>query len=323
MERQQRQDLRLVFPGVRSVISAGMLYNSPFPKSIDSPDPSRGWISRYGWGDDYHDLLHSRLEELLTELRASVAEPFEARVYTDTAPLLERAIARAAGLGWIGKNTCLIDQKAGSWFLVGEILTSLELPPDTPPPDRCGTCTRCIDACPTAAIVEPGKLDATRCIAYFTIEARGAVPEEFRPAIGRHVFGCDICQDVCPWNRKAPVTREPAFQPRRFQRTAEAGSQESEVRTQNEHTAFNPPLEWLASLSEAEFSALFRKSPVKRAKYRGMLRNVATAMGNSGDERYRAILEKLAEYPDEAVQEHARWAVGQRILHRNSDKFWP
>jgi epoxyqueuosine reductase len=283
-----------------------MLYNSPFPKSIDCPDPTRGWISRYGWGDDYHDLLHTRLEDLLAELRAAVAEPFEARVYTDTAPLLESAIARAAGLGWIGKNTCLIDQKAGSWFLVGEILTSLELPPDTPPPDRCGTCTRCIDACPTAAIVEPGKLDATRCIAYFTIEARGAAPEEFRPAIGRHVFGCDICQDVCPWNRKAPVTREPAFQPRRF---TEAGSQESGVRSQNDHTAFNPPLEWLASLSEAEFSALFRKSPVKRAKYRGMLRNVATAMGNSGDARYRAILEKLAEYPDAAVREHARWAV--------------
>jgi epoxyqueuosine reductase len=311
MERQQRQDLRLLFPEVRSVICAGMVYNSPRPKSIDCPDPTRGWISRYGWGDDYHDVLRQRLEQLLAELRTAVGRPFEAKVCVDTAPLLERAIARAAGLGWIGKNTCLIDQKAGSWFLVGEILTSLEIEPDSPPPGRCGTCTRCIDACPTTAIVSPGSLDATRCIAYFTIEARGAIAEEFRPAIGRHVFGCDICQDVCPWNRKAPFTLLPEFQPRSFERTEEARSQESGVRSQNEHTAFNPPLEWLASLSEPEFSVLFRKSPVKRAKYRGMLRNVATAMGNSGDERYRAVLEKLAEYPDDVVREHARWAVGQ------------
>ncbi len=320
MERQQRQDLRLLFPEVRSVICVGMVYNTPHPKSIECPDPTRGWISRYGWGDDYHDVLRARLEKLLAELRMVAPAPFDAKICVDTAPLLERAIARASGLGWIGKNTCLIDQKAGSWFLVGEILTSLELAPDQPPPDRCGTCTRCIDACPTTAIVAPGKLDATRCISYFTIEARGAIPEEFRPAIGRHVFGCDICQDVCPWNRKAPVSLLPQFQPRSFDSpppnpsrdshgAVSARNQESESSSQNAPTAFNPPLDWLASLTPEQFSTHFRHSPIKRAKYRGMLRNVATAMGNSGDTHYRPMLEKLAEYPDDVVREHARWAL--------------
>ena len=294
MERQQRQDIRLLFPEVRSVICAGMVYNTPQPKSIDCPDPTRGWISRYGWGEDYHSIVRQRLEELLAELRLAAGSRFEAKIFVDTGPLLERTIARAAGLGWIAKNTCLIQQKAGSWFVVGEILTSLELEPDEPLPDRCGTCRRCIDACPTAAIVEPYVLDATRCIAYFTIEARGTIPEEFRPGIGRHVFGCDICQDVCPWNRKAPVTPLPQFQPR-------GGSPGT----------FNPPLEGLASLSEAEFNAFFRGSPVKRARYRGMLRNAAIAMGNSGEPQYRAILQKLADFPDPIVQEHARWALGR------------
>lgn len=325
MERQQRQDIRLLFPGVRSVICAGMVYNTGYPKSVDCPDPNRGWISRYGWGDDYHDVLRERLEQLLAELRAAVSVPFEAKVYVDTGPLLERTISRAASLGWIAKNTCLISEQVGSWFMVGEILTSLELEPDEPPPNRCGTCTRCIDACPTTAIVEPGVLDATRCIAYFTIEARGAVPEEFRPAIGRHVFGCDICQDVCPWNRKAPATALPQFQPRNFDQSPDregagansTGGDEAPAPSRDGAgapsplTAFNPPLDWLASLSEEEFRTAFRRSPVKRAKYRGMLRNIATAMGNSGEQRYCPALEKLAEFPDAVVQEHARWALRQ------------
>ena len=341
MERQQRRDIRLLLPSVQSVICAGMVYNTPFPKSIDCPDPTRGWISRYGWGEDYHYTLQERLEQLLTELRLVAGSPFEAKVYVDTGPLLERSIARAAGLGWIAKNTCLIHQKVGSWFVVGEILTSLELPPDQPVPDRCGTCRRCIDACPTSAIVEPYILDASRCIAYFTIEARGTIPEEFRPGIGRHVFGCDICQDVCPWNRKAPTTLLPGFQPRNFEQIsqeAEAGSQveggfmitedinpsrdrASRLAVDREGadrefakgltSSFNPPLEWLASLSEAEFHALFRRSPVKRARYRGMLRNAAIAMGNSGEQRFRPTLQKLSELPEPIVQEHARWALAR------------
>src|SRR3990172_4577895 len=217
MERDQRQDIRLLLPSVRSVICAAMVYNSPQPLSIEGADPSRGGISRYAWGEDYHGVLQERLEKLLEELQAAAGYPFEARVYVDTGPLLERALAQAAGLGWIAKNTCLIHQKVGSWFVVGEILTSLEIEPDQPVPDRCGSCTRCMDACPTGAIVKPYVLDATRCISYFTIELRGAIPEEFRPGMGRHVFGCDICQDVCPWNRKAPVTLLPAFQPRTFE----------------------------------------------------------------------------------------------------------
>ena len=352
MEREQRQDLRLLLPSVRSVICVGMIYNTPHPKSIECPDPTRGWISRYGWGEDYHSILHKRLEKLLEGLQGAAGSPFEAKVYVDTGPLLERAFARAAGLGWIAKNTCLISEKVGSWFFVGEILTSLELEPDKPVPDRCGTCRRCIDACPTAAIIEPYVLDATRCISYFTIEARGSVPEEFRPAIGRHVFGCDICQDVCPWNGKALVTLLPQFQPQPIGAsggatagnsslsvkggTGEADRDASLERLPNSEqplpqrpellepepekkdlqrsaviSTLNPPLEWLAALSQTEFHRFFRTSPVKRARYRGMLRNVAVAMGNSRRQQYRPALQKLAEYPDPIVQEHARWALGQ------------
>jgi epoxyqueuosine reductase len=214
----------------------------------------------------------------------------------DTAPLLERAYARRAGLGWIGKNTCLIQQEAGSWFFLGEILVSLELAPDAPPPDRCGTCTRCIDACPTGAIVSTGRsegplwgVDSRRCISYFTIELRGSIPEPLRAGNGNHVFGCDICQDVCPWNRKAAVTLEPAFAPLRFA----------------------PPLERLAGIGEEEFQAMFHGTPVLRARYRGFLRNVAVAMGASGLARFREPLGKLAAHPDPLVAEHARWALSR------------
>jgi epoxyqueuosine reductase len=213
----------------------------------------------------------------------------ESRICVDTAPLLERSYARLAGLGWIGRNACLINQQQGSWFFLGELLISLEIAPDAPPPDRCGTCTRCIDACPTAAIV-PGKgLDATLCISYFTIELRGAIPEDRRAEMGAHVFGCDICQDVCPWNRRAPVSDEEAFAPRHFA----------------------PPLAELAAIPEAEFRAMFRGTPVTRARYRGFLRNVAVSMGNARTEKLRAPLERLVESQDEVVEEHARWALAQ------------
>lgn len=282
-----RDDPRHLLPSARSVICVGKLYNSPWPYSTQFDQGAHAWISRYAWGDDYHDVLRSGLKRLDALLPAH-----ESKICVDTAPLLERSYARLAGLGWIGKNTCLINQGSGSWFFLGELLVSLELEPDGPPPDRCGTCTRCIDACPTGALV-PGELgytvDSRRCISYFTIELRGDVPEGQRAKAGAHVFGCDICQDVCPWNRHAPVNSDAEFQPRHFA----------------------PPLGRLAMITEEEFRVLFRGTPVTRARYTGFLRNVAVAMGNSRDPRYRPPLERLAALPDTTVAGHARWALEQ------------
>jgi epoxyqueuosine reductase len=280
-----------LLPGVKSVICTGLVYNGPEPRSTEFSDPERAWISRYAWGDDYHDVLRAKLTLLVTKLLE--IKSFSYRICVDTAPLLERSFARQAGLGWIGKNTCLINQSLGSWVFLGELLTTLDLAPDSPPPDRCGTCTRCIDACPTAAIVPSAngdyELDARLCISYFTIELRDAIPEPARAAIGTHIFGCDICQDVCPWNRRAAQTTEPAFQP--------------------QHLA--PRLERLAAITEPEFRTMFRDTPVSRARYRGFLRNVAVAMGNSGLPKFRDLLEKLAFSPDPVVAEHASWALAQ------------
>jgi len=282
-----RDDPRHLLPSARSVICVGKLYNSPWPYSTQFDRAARAWISRYAWGDDYHHVLRGGLERLDGLLPAH-----ESKICVDTAPLLERSYARLAGLGWIGKNTCLINQQSGSWFFLGELLVSLEIDPDAPPPDRCGSCTRCIDACPTGALV-PGALgytvDSRLCISYFTIELRGDVPEEQRVKAGAHVFGCDICQDVCPWNRDAPSSSDAEFQPRHFA----------------------PPLERLAAITEKEFRDLFRGTPVTRARYTGFLRNVALAMGNGRDSRYRLPLERLASLPDATVAGHARWALEQ------------
>jgi len=283
-----RNDPRALLPSARSIICVGKLYNGPQPYSTEFRNSELAWISRYAWGDDYHDVLRSGLERLAGRL-LEIA-PFEYKICVDTAPLLERSYARAAGLGWIGKNTCLINQQSGSWFFLGELLTSLDLEPDSPPPDRCGTCTRCIDACPTAAIVPDGPgytLDSRLCISYFTIELRTAISPGQRSKISNHVFGCDICQDVCPWNRRSPVSS--AFEAR--------------------HLA--PPLEKLAALSEQDFRDLFRSSPVRRAKYAGFLRNVAVAMGNARSEKFREPLQKLAQSPEPLIAEHARWALDQ------------
>jgi epoxyqueuosine reductase len=259
-----RADPRSLLPSARSIVCVGKLYNGPEPYSTHFSEPERAWISRYAWGGDYHDILRRGLERLAARLEASAGEPFEWKAVVDTAPLLERAYARRAGLGWIGKNTCLIREGAGSWFFLGELLVSLALDPDSPPPDRCGSCTQCIDACPTGALVPTGReqpawaLDSRLCISYLTIELRGPVPDLLHAAVGRRVFGCDICQDVCPWNRDAPVTPEPAFQARNFA----------------------PPLEKLAALSEEEFRGMFGGTPVFRARYQGFRRNVAIAVAN-------------------------------------------
>jgi len=251
-----RSDPRNLLPSARSVICVAKLYNTPQPYSTEFTAADCAWISRYAWGDDYHDIMRRGLDQL-----ASLLGPdHEYRICVDTAPLLERSWARAAGLGWIGRNTCLINQQVGSWLFLGELLTSLEIEADVntgPPPDRCGTCTRCIDACPTQALT-PYELDAARCISYFTIELRGPIPQEFHSAIGPHVFGCDICQDVCPWNRAAPVTDDPALAPRHFA----------------------PPLDRMAALTEGQFREMFRGTPITRARYAGFQRNVAIALTN-------------------------------------------
>lgn len=293
-----RSDPRHLLLRARSVICVGKLYNGPEPYSNRLSDGELAWISRYAWGEDYHGVLRSGLERLVEKLHECTPEPFEWKICVDTAPLLERAYARRAGLGWIGRNTCLINEQMGSWFFLGELLTSLELEPGVPPPDRCGTCTRCIDACPTAAIVPTGEsrgpeyaIDSRLCIAYFTIELRGPIPVDARARLGNHIFGCDICQDVCPWNQRAPVTGETAFAPQHFA----------------------PDLEKLAAISEGEFREIFRSSPVKRSRYSGFLRNVAVAMGNHRSAQFREPLERLARLPDPLVAEHARWALAQLV----------
>jgi epoxyqueuosine reductase len=288
---QIRKNPAELLPGCRSILCTGLVYNGPEPYSTIFNESGRAWISRYAWGDDYHAIIREKLERLARNLLEH--GDFEWRACVDTAPLLERSLARDAGLGWIGRNTCLINQGVGSWFFLGELLTTLDLPADEPPPDRCGSCTRCIDACPTAAIVPSPdggyELDARLCISYFTIELRSPVPEPHRNAIGNNIFGCDICQDVCPWNRRAAQTRLPAFEPR--------------------HEA--PPLDRMAGLSEVEFREMFRGTPVTRAKYSGFLRNVAIAMGNARAPEFREPLQKLAESGDALVAEHARWALKQ------------
>jgi epoxyqueuosine reductase len=283
----RREDLRAAFPWARSLIAVGLQYDTPYPYSTEAPS-DRGWIARYAWGDDYHDVMKKMLEGVVEDLRQE-AGPFTARTYVDTGPVVERAYAAAAGLGAWGKNTCLLHPEHGSWFFLGEAVTDLDLPADAPRRDLCGSCTACLDACPTGALPAPYVLDARRCISYLTIEVKGALPEERRPDLGRHVFGCDICQDVCPWNRRRRQRGGPAFAPR-------AGLEA-------------PDLGDLASLDDAAFRERFRRSPVKRARRRGLLRNVAVALGNSGDASRRPILETLAKDEDPLVREHALWAL--------------
>jgi len=287
----RRASLKTAFPWARSVIVCAMNYNTAHSYSTDVSNPGQGWISRYAWSrEDYHDSVLRRLREVELKLKEICpGTPLETRSYVDTGPIVERVYAKFAGIGWLGKNTCLINQKIGSWLFLGVIVTSLELSPDLPAPDRCGTCTRCIDACPTQALIAPYEMDSNKCIAYLTIEKRGSIPDEMREGIGHQVFGCDICQDVCPWNRTAPATDKPEFQPR--------------------EGLVNPALAWLAQISEEGFREKFRGSPVKRAKRSGLRRNALIAIGNSGDGDLLPIAEQASSDPDPAVSDAAQWAM--------------
>jgi epoxyqueuosine reductase len=292
----KRASLAAVAPWARSVVVCAINYNTEHPYSTEVHDSDRGWISRYAWSrEDYHDSVLRRLKQVEAALRREVPVELQAslvtRSYVDTGPVVERVFAKYSGVGWVGKNTCLINQKKGSWLFLGVILTSLELEPDLPAPDRCGSCTRCIDACPTDAILAPYQLDSNRCISYLTIEKRGSIPEDLRAGMGRHVFGCDICQDVCPWNRKAPASPAPEFQAR--------------------PGLVNPALAWLAEMTPEEFRETFRGSPIRRTKRAGLRRNAAIAMGNSGDPQFLPLLERMSNDEDESVAESARWAKGR------------
>jgi epoxyqueuosine reductase len=310
MHDPRRADITQVLAEAKSVIVCAINYNTADPASTEAAagaaaaEQMRGWVSRYAWGDDYHAVLGKKLEDLVAAMRAHFHGAWQARAYVDTGPVSERVAAQQAGLGWQAKNTCLINEELGSWLFLGVILTSLELAPsqafDAPPPDLCGNCCLCLDACPTGALVEPYVMDARRCIAYLTIELREAIPEELRAPMGWQVFGCDICQDVCPWNRKAPVTSTPAFQPR--------------------PNVLAPQLKWLLSLSQEQFSEIFRGSPVRRAKWCGLVRNACVAAGNlagsiaaGAPERaqLRERLSELAGSADPLVAEHAAWALSR------------
>jgi len=285
-EPGRRRDPAGYLPGARSVVVVAKNYQSP---GVHSEDPRVGRISRYAWGDDYHEVLGEKLHELRRHLEALGGR---AKVCVDTGAVLEKPWAQAAGLGWQGKHSNLISRDLGSWLFLGELVTDLDLEPDAPyPRDYCGTCTRCIDLCPTRAIVAPYVVDSRRCISYLTIEHRGSIPPELRPLMGNLVFGCDICQDVCPWNKFAKVAPEREFYARDGNLT--------------------PSLIGLMGLTREEFARRFKDSPVKRAKYPGFLRNVAIALGNSAAPEAIPALERALEHEEPLVRAHAAWALGR------------
>jgi epoxyqueuosine reductase len=300
--RLVRSRVSVPFPWARSAVVCFANYNSAQPRSIEPAKAEAGWIARYAWSSrmdatgarrpsDYHKVLKKRLSAMEARLHEQLGD-FEARGYVDTGPVVERALATAAGLGWTGKNTCLIHPKLGSYGFLAVLLTSLAVQSGTEPltfPDRCGSCRRCLDACPTGALIAPYQMDASRCISYLTIEHRGPIDAALMEGMGRQVFGCDICQDVCPWNRKAPIGTDPEFEARA--------------------ALVNPSLDWLAQLDEAQFEKTFNGSPVRRAGFQGLRRNVAIAMGNSGVERFAPLLEKWTEAVDQGLRSAAQWAL--------------
>ncbi len=308
---RRAEDLQLVraragtpFPWAHSAIVCFASYHSAQPLSLDPARPGAGWIARYAWTSrkdaagqqrpsDYHKVLLRRLKALETRLRTEF-DPFEARAYVDTGPVVERSLATAAGLGWTGKNTCLIHPRLGSFGFLAVLLTSLEVRQDRPQltvPDRCGSCRRCLDACPTRALDAPYQMDAARCISYLTIEHKGPIAEQLMDGIGRQLFGCDICQDVCPWNRKAPISADPDLAPR--------------------PELVNPALELLAQLDEPAFERLFNGSPVRRAGFQGLRRNLAIAIGNCGQQQFASLLEPWLAAADDGLRAAAQWAIAK------------
>lgn len=287
----KRMDPGLVLSGARSIICVAMNYFTDIPLRATLLENGQGWISRYAWGDDYHDRIKDKLLILLDFIKSEVGKPVEGKAYVDTGPILEREMGGRAGIGWQGKNTNLISRKIGSWFFLGEILLDVELDYDESVQDFCGTCTRCIEACPTGAITAPYVLEPRRCISYLTIELKNEIPLESRSLLGNHLFGCDICQDVCPWNRKAPTTSDSSFLPR--------------------EGLVAPSLLSLLRLGDEEFRTLFKKSPIKRIKRRGFLRNVVVAIGNSQDPDLIKPLEEALKDSEALIRSHAAWALGQ------------
>jgi len=298
MERgdEKRCDPQKVLPGARSIIVLALNYWQGDRIAADTAayteEGTRGRIARYAWGDDYHEVISQKLDKIDNFLRRFGGRQ---KSYVDTGPILERDHAARAGIGWHGKSTMLINTQLGTWFFLGEILTTLELPPDPPQRDRCGTCDRCIKACPTGAITAPHRLDARRCISYLTIELKTSIPVELRPLVGNRIFGCDDCLDACPWNRFAQASRETAFSAR--------------------PSTTGMLLRDYLKLNDVEFRALFRNSPIKRIKRRGFLRNVCVALGNVGGLADLSALNEAASDPDELVAEHAAWAI-ERIQER-------
>lgn len=280
-----RGSVSRMFPDVRSVVVCGLNYNTSSPRTTH--DPRRAWVSRYAWGTDYHELVGQKLKALAQWMERNLGS--DAKAYVDTGPLLERVYARYAGIGWFGKNTCIINQGIGSWLFLGCVLTNQQLDVSSPPPDRCGTCTRCIEACPTNALVAPYVLDSRKCISYTTIELRGAIPVEDREGIGHHLFGCDICQDVCPWNRKAPADAHPELQAR------------SEL--------FWPDLAGLLALDDEGWRQRIRGTPLKRARVHGLIRNALIVAGNSGQTSLTGVVQRFLSHPDPVVQDAAAWAL--------------
>jgi epoxyqueuosine reductase len=285
-----RRDPAKLVPWAASVVSVGMNYYTPLPRP-SARNGLKGWISRYAWGDDYHGVIKEKLETLLNEIRGLYPRPVEGKVFVDSGPVLERELAGVAGIGWIGKNTHLISPERGSWFFLGELFLNIDLDYDRPIRDRCGQCTLCLKACPTGAFVGPFLLDARRCISYLTIELKGVIPLHLRSLMGNHVFGCDICQEVCPYNVKAIPTDEKIYSPR--------------------EGLYAPELIPLLSLSEEDFRHRFRGSPILRAKRRGFLRNVAVALGNLKSREAVPALIRALEDQEPLVRRHVAWALGQ------------
>ena len=287
--RGKRLDPQTVLPGARSVVVLAMNYWQG-PRTPAQRAAGTGRIARYAWGDDYHDTIGKGLQALDAFLQTHGGRQ---RYYVDTGPVMERDFAAEAGVGWHGKSTMLLHPELGTWFFLAELLTTLDIAPDAPIPPRCGSCTRCLDACPTGAIRRdrPYHLDARRCVSYLTIEHKGAIPPELRPLLGNRIYGCDDCLDACPWNRFAQASREAAFQAR----AATAGR----------------PLRAFLAMSQEDFSAAFKGSPIKRTKRRGLLRNVCVALGNVGTEDDLPALEQAAAQEEELVAEHARWAIAE------------